>query len=159
MELQAFGQLVETHYAAVNAVAYATTRDIALAEDVAQDTFVAAWTTLDRLRDPARVRPWLCGIARNQARNALRRRRADVAEQDVMDAHTPLDAVVDRETARELAQALATIPARYREALVLFYWDDQSIAQVATMLAISEAAAQKRISRARGYVEQSLLAQ
>ena len=51
----------------VCAVAYAATHDRALAEDVAQETFLAAWRDVASLRDPAAVRPWLCRIARNLA--------------------------------------------------------------------------------------------
>ena len=78
-ELTDFGRLVELHYRAVVAVAYANTRDVGLAEDIAQDTFVAAWASRDKLRAVSRVRPWLCSIARSRSRNALRSRRREVA--------------------------------------------------------------------------------
>ncbi len=135
------------HYAAVSAVAFATTRDLSLSEDVAQDTFIAAWTGRGSIRDLVRVRPWPCGIARNLSRNALRRRREVAFELDAPDGSvSALDTAIDHDTVRELHASLAEIPARYREPLVLFSWEDQSLAQVASALAISEAAAQKRIS-------------
>ena len=48
-----------------------------LSEDVAQETFIAAWRQLGGLREPGRLRPWLCGIARNLARKARKARRRD----------------------------------------------------------------------------------
>ncbi len=157
-ELTDFGRLVELHYRAVVAVAYATTRDVGLAEDIAQDTFVAAWGSRDKLRDPSRVRPWLCSIARNQSRNALRGRRREVAgDHDVADPQPSIvDGAVEREASAELHAALAEVPITYREPLVLFYWEQKSIAQVASALAITEEAAQKRISRGRSYLRDGL---
>ena len=158
-DVEELGRLVEQHYGAVVAVAYATTRDLALSEDIAQETFMTAWGSRDRLRDPSRVRPWLCGIARNQGRNAVRARRREVGG-DVIEAvdavPTVVDGAVEREALAELHAALAEVPEDHREVLVLFYWEQQSIAQVATTLGISEEAAQKRISRARGLLRAEL---
>src|SRR5512139_980310 len=78
-DVRAFGRLVERHHGAVTAVAFAITRDLALSEDIAQDTFVIAWTRLGELRDAARVRAWLCNIARNKSKNELRGRKREVA--------------------------------------------------------------------------------
>src|SRR6185436_757369 len=72
-ERDAFGALVERYQHVVCAITYSRTRDQALSEDVAQDTFIAAWKQLDQLREPGRLRSWLCGIARNLARKARRR--------------------------------------------------------------------------------------
>ena len=55
------------------------TGDRALSEDIAQETFVAAWRSLSTLRDPTKLGEWLRGIARNLARKA-RRERAPVEE-------------------------------------------------------------------------------
>ena len=152
------GRLVEQHYDAVVAVAYATTRDLALSEDIAQDTFIAAWDARARLRDLSRVRPWLCGIARNQGRNALRRRKREVGgEQDPAGAvPTLLESSVEREELAELQAALAKVPTDHREALVLFYWQQQSIAEIAATFGITLEAAQKRISRARALLRDEL---
>src|SRR5438105_13854307 len=72
-EHDAFGRLVARYQDVVWAVSYSSTGDRALGEDVAQETFIAAWRQLDQLRDAGGVRPWLCAIARNLARKARRR--------------------------------------------------------------------------------------
>lgn len=157
-DVKAFGRLVERHHGAVVAVAYAITRNLASAEDIAQETFCTAWTGLGALRDPAAVRAWLCNIARNRSRNALRSPRHVVAEPSelVDDTASVRDAMVDRETATAVQAALADVPEAYREPLVLFYWEGQSIESVADALAITSAAAQKRISRARAFLKEEL---
>src|SRR5580704_15412991 len=64
-ELEAFGHLVARYQDLVCAVSFSSTGDPVLSEDVAQETFVAAWRHLDRVREPRRLGSWLCGIARN----------------------------------------------------------------------------------------------
>ncbi|MEZ4399703.1 MAG: sigma-70 family RNA polymerase sigma factor [Kofleriaceae bacterium] len=152
-ERAAFGQLVERHLDAVWAVSYSSTRNPTLSEDVAQDTFVAAWKQLDSLRETGRLRAWLCGIARNLARAARRRQRRETPVDQVDDraslAATPYEALDAAETDRLVAGALDALPASYREVLVLYYQHDRSIRDVASALGISAEAATQRLSRGR----------
>ena len=76
-EHAAFGHLVERYQDVVCAVSYSSTGDRNLSEDVAQETFIAAWRQLDRLRDRSVLRSWLCGMARNIARKARKRLRRE----------------------------------------------------------------------------------
>jgi RNA polymerase sigma factor (sigma-70 family) len=153
-ERAAFGQLVERYQDLVCAVSYSSTRDRALSEDVAQDTFLAAWAQLDQLREIGRVRAWLCGIARNLARKArVRRRREEPhaeVDQDTADrGATPYEAVSQAQTSRLVWDALARIPAAYREVLVLHYQQQRSVAEIAEALMIREDAALQRLTRGR----------
>jgi RNA polymerase sigma factor (sigma-70 family) len=154
-ERAAFGELVRRCADMVNAVAYAATRDRALSDDIAQDTFVAAWRDLDRLRDPGALRPWLCRIARNLAHKARRRRAHECAMVDaahVAIAPTPYDEVRDREVEQVVDAALANVPAPYRETLVLFYFEQQSAKAVAAALGIREDVVHQRLSRGRRHL-------
>jgi RNA polymerase sigma factor (sigma-70 family) len=149
----AFGRLVERHQAVVRAVSYAAVGDRALAEDVAQDTFLAAWRQLDRLADVAQLRAWLCAIARNLGRRARRRGGREILDEAPLDRliadATPFDDAHRRQVARAVDAALAAVPPRYREALILFYREGRSARQVADALGIHEAAALQRLSRGR----------
>jgi zinc protease len=158
---RAFGRLVERHHAAVTAVAFAVTRDLATSEDIAQDTFIVAWTQLHDLRDPSRLRAWLCGITRNLSRNELRDRQRDItdidavklASSDTVDALALIEAA---EAEHAVRSALDDLPANVREPLVLFYWERKSIKRVASALEITQQAAQKRIVRARKMISSEL---
>jgi RNA polymerase sigma-70 factor (ECF subfamily) len=66
----AFEQLITRYQQAVYATAYALLRDAHAAQDVVQETFLAAYRTLAKLKNPDRPRPWLTGIARNLAISA-----------------------------------------------------------------------------------------
>src|SRR5688572_30705401 len=69
----AFGELVTRYQSLVCSITYSATGSLATSEDIAQETFLAAWQQLASLREPAKLRSWLCGIARNLANNTLRR--------------------------------------------------------------------------------------
>jgi RNA polymerase sigma factor (sigma-70 family) len=147
----AFGEVVARYQRTVCAVGYSATNDRALGEDVAQDTFVAAFHQLDQLRDTARLREWLCGIARNLARQArrLRARDAEIDDAQPDPAATPFDAATERERDSVVAAALARMPETYREPLVMYYVEQRSAPVVAAALGISTDAVHQRLSRGR----------
>lgn len=153
-ERGAFGRLVAKYQDVVWAVSYSSTRDRALGDDVTQDTFIAAWRQLDQLRDAATVRPWLCGIARNLARRARRRTRREQLV-DVPDAvvdSTPFEHTAAAEAEAVVRDALARVPERYREVLVLYYREGRSLHDVAQALALTEANVLQRLARGRRYL-------
>ena len=160
-EHAAFGRLVERYQALVCAVSFTATGDRALSEDVAQETFLVAWRRLGELSETAKLRPWLCGIARNLGRMARRDGRRVLAD-DVDDVDvaagdaSPFEAVVEAEAQRIVRDTLSRVPERYREVLVLYYQNDRSVKEVAAALGISENAALQRLSRGRRYLADSV---
>jgi RNA polymerase sigma-70 factor (ECF subfamily) len=124
---EAFAALVQRHASLVVGVAFAITRDRAIAEDLAQDTFVIAWRDLAKLEDRTRIGPWLAGIARNLANSAThkraRRRTLDVLHAPPVTAATPHDQLERMQLHAELHRALDKLPAAQREALVIYYFE------------------------------------
>jgi RNA polymerase sigma factor (sigma-70 family) len=153
---EAFGELVERYLDVVCAVGFSATGSRAVAEDVAQDTFLAAWVQLGTLREPSRLRAWLCGIARNLARKAraraAREAATELAAESSLGVTGPLDRLTAIEEQRLVWGALAQVPAAYREVLVLYYQHERSIAEVAAQLGIREDAATQRLSRGRKHL-------
>ena len=153
-ERAAFGALVERYQGVVCAVSYSRTGDRALSEDVAQETFIAAWRQLDRLRETVKLRPWLCGIARNLARKARKRSdRETVFEGELVATDgNPFDAASDAESERLVREAMSRVPETYREPLLLHYSEGLSVREIADTLELSEAAVMQRLSRGRQYL-------
>jgi RNA polymerase sigma factor (sigma-70 family) len=69
----AFRQIVERYQTLICSVAYSATGNVSLSEDVAQETFMAAWKDLRLLREPKKRRAWLCGIVRGRIQKSFRR--------------------------------------------------------------------------------------
>ena len=158
----AFHRLVEYSGNAVCSIALAITRNVAASEDIAQEAYLAAWTGLGNLRNPASFLPWMRQLARNQA-HYWRRSQREVADEPALsvaaDARPrPDDALVRAETERVLEEVLEQLPDEAREVLVLYYREASSTRQVSLLLGISEDAVRQRISRARALVRQEMLA-
>lgn len=99
------------------------TRDRAIAEDLLQETFLAAWRGLPSLRDPSRGRAWLYGIARNVAVEHLRSRVMQLPVDEVLELEasdpSPEEAVISNEASRLVWTAAATLEPQHQEALNL----------------------------------------
>lgn len=157
-ERDAFGVLVSRYQDVVCAVSFSSTGNWATSQDVAQDTFIAAWRQLGQLREVSRLRAWLCQIARNLARKARQRTDREELDNDreIVALDDPFSTTAQAEVDRVVREALARIPDRYRETLVLYYCESRSIREVATTLGIAEEAAMQRLSRGRRYLAQGV---
>ena len=131
---RAFNVLIDRHQQAVRSFLRRLLADVSEADDLAQETFMVAWTRPGSYRGDASVRSWLCAIAWHKARSAQRawfRRRAresrwaDEAPQ-VASTPPPEAAVVTR--------ALATLPIEQRAAVVLCLSQGFSHAEAAAIL-------------------------
>jgi RNA polymerase sigma factor (sigma-70 family) len=144
--------LFEDHAPMVLAICRYHLRDHQAAEDAAQETFLSAHRSLlggTRPRDPA---AWLATIARNQCRRGLRTRTPHAAPFDDARAGTvadPADIVADRAALTEVTSAIAHLPPRQREALVMRELWGLSYEQVAAAMHLSASAVDSLLSRAR----------
>jgi RNA polymerase sigma factor (sigma-70 family) len=163
----AFGRVVERYQTLIASLAYCATGNVSQSEDLAQQTFVNAWKQLAELREPAKLRPWLCSIARYLISKEFRRqgREPDHAAESleavdewVSPEPLPPDQVISDEEKAILWRSLERIPEIYREPLVLFYREHQSIEAVAQDLGLSEDAVKKRLSRGRKLLQEQFLA-
>ncbi len=154
----AYGRLVSRYQTLIASIAYGICGDFARSEDIAQEAFVAGWRGLSGLEDDTKFKSWLCGIARNLAHNFVRQqgRRADrpgdatAADSELLDdVPGPRERTVDREEAALVWEILEKLPESYREPLILFYREHQSIERVATALDLSEDTVKQRLSRGR----------
>lgn len=163
----AFGQIVARYQALICSLAYNATGSVRQSEDLAQETFIAAWRDLAQLREAAKLRGWLCTIVRHQISRAFSRSVREPAH-----AAEPLDALcelaasdplpseqaVSREEQAILWRSLERIPETYREPLILFYRENQSVERVADALELSEDAVKQRLSRGRKLLQDQVAA-
>ena len=127
--------------------------DAALAEDLTQETFLAAVAALKRGTPVAAPLPWLFGIARHKLLDHFRRQRRrgwTVLSWDEEVDDEELAAPVADEAARErVVAALAAVPSPQRDALVLRYLDGLAVPEVAAALGRSVAAVESLLVRGR----------
>jgi RNA polymerase sigma factor (sigma-70 family) len=155
-DAEAFGGIVQRYQGLICSLTFSASGNVSQSEEMAQETFFIAWRRLRELRDRSRLKSWLCGIARNVIRTARRERRRDGQHTVDLEGRdlaakgaTPQEIAIQREEEVLVQRALAEIPVRYREPLVLFYREDQSIQNIAAALELSESTAKQRLSRGR----------
>lgn len=159
----AFSEIVARYQALVCSLTYNATGNLSRSEDLAQEVFVTAWKELRQLREPEKLRPWLCGIARRLTANTRRRegREPVCAAEELADEHQvstpgPLEEAISREEEAILWRSLERIPDTYREPLILFYREGQSVERVAAALDLTEDAAKQRLSRGRKLLQEQV---
>jgi RNA polymerase sigma factor (sigma-70 family) len=125
------------------------------AEDLFQETWVAAARHVHHLREDTTLLPWLFTIARNKHRNGLRAwarhsRQRNLLVQAGANAQPSLDDVVDsHRRAAETQAALDSLPVTHREVLLLCVAENLETKAVAEILGCTSAVVRKRLSRAR----------
>ncbi len=146
---QAFGLLVQAHQQAVRAFLRRVCADAAEADDLAQETFLTAWSSLGRLRPEARVRTWLCGIAWRKAQTAARTRaRAARRDRQWLDTRSDVAGHGGDDRA-DVARALAGLPLEQRAAIALCLGGDWSHAEAAEALGLPLGTVKSHVARGR----------
>jgi RNA polymerase sigma factor (sigma-70 family) len=162
----AFCEVVTRYQSLLCSLAYSSVGDLKHSEDIAQETFVEAWKKLDTLREPEKLKSWLCGILRfkvsHYRRKEWRHPVNDAEELDEKDtgesalARTEDLAIRDEEQVL-LWQTLEKMPVTYREPLILFYREGCSVEYVAAELDLSEDAVKQRLSRGRKLLQKAMV--
>jgi RNA polymerase sigma factor (sigma-70 family) len=148
-EKRAFAALVERYEKPVRAVAMDVLGDHHLAADVAQDTFVKAYEHLAGLRRPQAFGSWLMKITRRCALHLARRRPNEIRlgsriAEEIEDCDGQLD-----EDKQRLLSAIMRLPEAEKQVVMLHYFSDQSVNNVAGILNRSVGTVTKQLSRAR----------
>jgi RNA polymerase sigma-70 factor (ECF subfamily) len=153
----ALEELVRLTYTGTYTLAYRLTGHEEDAEDVAQEAYLRAYRSLRRFRGDAQFTTWLYRITANCAANLLAKRartRTDALADDVLLAdsraeHDPEASVAGVDERSRIAAALAGLPWRLRQVIVLRDIYDLPHGSIAKELGITEAAAKVRLHRAR----------
>ena len=148
LDERAFADVVERTHALVWSVCLSILQDRALADEAMQEVFVRLWRRGPTADEPARLRAWLRQVARRRAIDLQRRQRRTRRDRD---AAIPASTAPHPESTAHvaIAEALASLPDEQRELLIRFHIDDEPSRVVAEELGVSDAAARKRLSRAR----------
>lgn len=130
---EALDALLDTYGREIQGVAFLIVRDRADAEDIAVETILTAWQRAGELRDEAALRPWLMRIATNKSLSHRRRNARVVRLHVVPDIHAA-DSAPDTVARVALLAGIADLPPQMRAAVVLRYYADLSVEQVAAAL-------------------------
>lgn len=152
----ALAGILQAYRRKVFGLAYSFVRNRETAEDVAQEVFIRVWRALPSFDGRASLSTWIYTIARNASLSALRDRRhgQPLEEPEATTAlETPPQAqadTVERSAERAALQRLVDqLPDRQRQVVLLYYLQEQSLEEVATMLAMPVGTVKTLLHRAR----------
>jgi RNA polymerase sigma-70 factor (ECF subfamily) len=157
-ELQAIEELVSTYGPPITRLAFSILEDPAEADEAAQEVFLIVLKTLNTYRAEAAFTTWLYAITVNVCRDSLRKRRTRERVAGALQAlwflgresvDTPEDKAVEHETENTVRQAINALSEKHRIPIILFYYNDFSVREIADILDIYEGTVHSRLSIAR----------
>ena len=159
-EIAAFEGIVRRWQGPLINLAYRFCRDRGRAEDMAQEAFLRAYRGLAKWRGEGAFSTWLFALATNLYRSELRRIPAGSKQLDEVDEPRDPRAIdggledLDRDQA--VRRAVDMLPEKYREALILFYFQEMDLSAAASSLGVAEGTLKARLFRGRKILESKL---
>jgi RNA polymerase sigma-70 factor (ECF subfamily) len=158
---EAFGMLVEQYRSMLFGIAYLMMRDRGLAEDVVQEALIQIWKHLPSFRLQSSIKTWLVRIVINEVKQQFRKKKLpQVSLEDVPDVTNELDepesVLIHDQERQRLRQAIAKLPSDQREAIVLRYFSDLSVPEIAAATNQPEGTIKSRLSRALEHLNEIL---
>lgn len=141
--------LVRTYQTALLHICYMLLQDEALAEDAVQETFLKAYRGLDAFRGESSEKTWLMRIGMNVCRDMKRARWFRYVDRRVTPETLPIPAPERDDDSEELAQAILHLPVKHREVILLHYYQNMNVKEVAQTLGIAPSSVSNRLKKAR----------
>jgi RNA polymerase sigma-70 factor (ECF subfamily) len=152
-EVDAFAAIVERWQRPLVNLAYRFCGDAGRAEELAQEAFLRAYRGLHTFRGDAAFSTWLFALATNLYRSELGRiPPRSIALEDAPEPADPSsigDMHDRRERDRSIRRAVLALPAKYRDALILFYFHEMDLTEAARSLGLPEGTVKARLHRGR----------
>lgn len=152
-ELEAFESIVRRWQGPLLNMAWRYCHDRGRAEEMAQEAFVHAWRGLAQWRGESSFSTWLFSVAANVYRNELKKTPTTIlAIEDVSEPGEPAgqeNSVLRRRREEMVRRAVLALPARYRDPLVLFYFQEMNVGMAARTLHMPEGTLKARLARGR----------
>jgi RNA polymerase sigma factor (sigma-70 family) len=165
----AFGQLIERYQPMAKRIAISMVGNENIARELVQEALLQAYLSLNRLRDDERFKSWLYGIVLNVCRSHVRNQKVDFFSLEALAGGLRLEAVPfsgvmpdpqiaaeERELHRLILAAVNALSPKNRTATLLFYYEQLTLQEIATILGVSVVAVKSRLHKARKQLKEQL---
>jgi RNA polymerase sigma factor (sigma-70 family) len=169
-DVDAFAQLIERTRVIALALAFRLIANPETVRDVVQEAILQAFLSLDRLRDTTRFRPWFYGIVLNLCRTWLHEQNTPTLSLEVLatqgqavlcsgflEVPDPSETVAEQELYQLVQQMVQGLSSINRSVIWLFYYEQMSMQEIATQLALSPSAVKNRLHKGRKELRRQLL--
>lgn len=154
----AYGELVDRYKDAVYHLCFSVLHDEAAAEDIAQETFIAAYYKLHQYDDKRRFSTWLFAVATNKSLTYLKQNRRVVSGEDgILDRYASHESGPSEQAERsEIRHAVDALPPKYRTVVSLYYWEGMEYQAIADVLGVPEGTVKGWLHRAKKQLRKEL---
>ena len=148
-------RLVENYQMPLMHICYMILHDEALAEDAVQETFLKAYKALDQFRGESSEKTWLFRIGVNVCRDMRRGRWFRYVDRRVTPEALPIPATAQEDYA-DLAQAILLLPDKYKEVILLHYYQNMTLREIAQTLGLAPSSVTNRMKKAHARLKDLL---
>lgn len=151
-------RMIDQYQVALLQMCYMYLHDKALAEDAVQETFLKAYKSMAAFRGDCSDKTWLMRIAVNTCRDMRRSAWSRHVDQriEIEDVHLSVVHLDEDDDAEELALAIVKLPVKYREVILLYYYQDMTMKEIADALGIGISSVSERLKLARARLRKVL---
>ena len=135
---------------------YIQLHDKALAEDAVQETFVKAFRGWTQFRGQSSEKTWLTKIAVNTCTDLQRGAWFRHTDRRVTPEMLPEAIIQPTESNLDLTLAVMNLPKKYREAIMLYYYQDMDVSEIGTVLGIAQSSVSNRLKKGREMLRKAL---
>lgn len=142
--------------------AYLITGDLPGSEDIVQDTFVKVWLHCRELKNDSGFKAWMMQILVRTAYKSGKKKSRELPDEDILQkadrgqSFSSMEQVIAREEAEMIAGAVRLLPVKQRAVVVLYYYQEYSVSEIAVMLGVLEGTVKSRLHTARKMLRKSL---
>ncbi|MED1665178.1 RNA polymerase sigma factor [Brevibacillus laterosporus] len=154
-----FEALVQPHLTTAFRVAFLIVHDYHLAQDAVQEALWEAYQSLYRYdeRKGTSFRAWFMKIVTHRALNMVRRKKKTEEYADSIDPdQNPLESILQKEKEQQIWRAIQSMTPKHRSAVILYYYEEFSIAEIAKILGVFEGTVKSRLHKARKLIAEKI---
>ncbi|MFD2615061.1 RNA polymerase sigma factor [Paenibacillus gansuensis] len=151
-------QWIELYYDRLTYIAYTYLHDRSAAEDSVQEALVKAYVSQRDLNDPSRPYPWLVRIVIHECLNRLRKQRRELPSEILPEqgGASTEDVYMTRSRNREVYSAVMSLQEKFRTPVLLYYFEELSVKEIAFALNMGQGAVKTRLLRGRAQLREKL---
>ena len=153
---EAIERMVKEWQLSLLRLCYIQLHDKTLAEDAVQETFVKAFRGWAQFRGQSSEKTWLTRIAVNTCKDMRRGAWFRHIDRRVTPEMLPEAIIQPTEKNLDLTLALMNLPKKYREAIMLYYYQDMDVREIGTVLGIAQSSVSNRLKKGRDMLRKAL---
>ena len=155
-DLHYFDKIMDEHSKHLLRIAYLYVKNWDTAEDIVQEVFIKHFLQAQQFEGRASLKTYLTVMTANKSKDYLRswQHKKNMLVSNLFSSTKGIDTTLEQEEHLALHKAIFKLPIKYREPLILFYYDEQSITEISSFLKLNENTVKTRLRRAKQQLKQ-----